>query len=1041
MNRLSKNKYLQKGLAQLPLILGLLLIGIALPAAINLLGQRQETRKEAAFAEPCKVCSGTGTSASCKTVASPPFCSATLNECEADQNCRLAATSTPKPAATSTPKPAATSTPRPTATSTPRPASTNTPTPTQSPCVSPNQCQEVTYCYSQGGSAVTGQCGGGSQVCCRFPTPAATSTPRPASTNTPTPRLCEGQYRPGDLYCIGNIVYKCLDTGSSGIYQNCGVAGCSSGACITPTPTPTATPTPTCGRWSGDSCCSDRPGSYYCRRGDLQCDTDLTCCVVSGASTVVNSAGDCCSKCINTANKQCITCATPTPTRAPTPTPHPCRTDDGRTGFCSGIFSVCPAGMFSAPSLPDCVGRGYCCVSPGAPTATPTLTRVPTPTLAPNECQHQGYKGFCALVCPSGYSAFFMNASCVFGDSCCVNLYATPTGTITPTRIPTPTITPTPTVRPTPTPTTRPGTPTPTPTLVCSPRGTAGRCGTLNCCGWEEVVDTYYDRCQCVDRIISPTPTPGYTCDTYCVSASQCRVPGVGTCPGSYICCDEPRISVTPTPTVRPTSTPTPTLSCLPNGSIGRCNTINCCGWADPIDAMGTCQCVGSVPTPTATPALGCYCVGPNCSTVITGSCQWQIGGGVGLVRCTGMCGAYPTVAPTPTGVLPTATPSLMATVTPTVTLRPTLTAAPTATIPPNPTSPPATPEPRCPYSSLQARVQLNSGSSWAQNLSLSRGRSVNLGCMYDNSGQIAERVKLVAEGPENREWGDSFVKGWTPSLNGGYRVYCVSTRSSCNNLNSGSNSAALTVGGCKPCPDGTYAELGTTSYNCQTNGAQLDDFIGWREQYLSSRVIPENQRYADYDCGGSVDIGDFILWRERYLSGGFVPTPTVRPTSAPTGQASPTPTRVVAPTSTPTPASGQVRVGVSPQTTTVNSGATVTININVTNVENLYGFSADVVYDATRLNYVSWGKGSFFEDSSGPFWVNPKVISGRVEQLAATRLNPAPPVSGSGTLFSLTFTATEAGSSSITIENISLLDNNANSIPAALGSGQIIIQ
>jgi len=47
MNLIKNKKYQQKGMSQLPIILGLLILGIALPAAINLVQQRQETRKAA----------------------------------------------------------------------------------------------------------------------------------------------------------------------------------------------------------------------------------------------------------------------------------------------------------------------------------------------------------------------------------------------------------------------------------------------------------------------------------------------------------------------------------------------------------------------------------------------------------------------------------------------------------------------------------------------------------------------------------------------------------------------------------------------------------------------------------------------------------------------------------------------------------------------------------------------------------------------------------------------------------------------------------
>jgi hypothetical protein len=75
---------------------------------------------------------------------------------------------------------------------------------------------------------------------------------------------------------------------------------------------------------------------------------------------------------------------------------------------------------------------------------------------------------------------------------------------------------------------------------------------------------------------------------------------------------------------------------------------------------------------------------------------------------------------------------------------------------------------------------------------------------------------------------------------------------------------------GCKPCPDGSFANAGTTSYDCNTDGAQLTDFVRWKEQYVKAyyqnQQIPDDELYGDYNCSGNIDVGDIILWKENYL-------------------------------------------------------------------------------------------------------------------------------------------------------------------------------
>ena len=75
---------------------------------------------------------------------------------------------------------------------------------------------------------------------------------------------------------------------------------------------------------------------------------------------------------------------------------------------------------------------------------------------------------------------------------------------------------------------------------------------------------------------------------------------------------------------------------------------------------------------------------------------------------------------------------------------------------------------------------------------------------------------------------------------------------------------------GCKPCPNSSSrVEAGITSYSCTTNGAGLEDFTLWQEDYrrvfIDGVEIPTNELYADYNCNGAIDIADFSLWLENY--------------------------------------------------------------------------------------------------------------------------------------------------------------------------------
>jgi hypothetical protein len=73
----------KQGAVQVPLVIGLLLMGLAVPAAVRLVQQSQETRREAGISGPCKQCVAN----KCEEVANPPHCDPDYNECGTNVDC------------------------------------------------------------------------------------------------------------------------------------------------------------------------------------------------------------------------------------------------------------------------------------------------------------------------------------------------------------------------------------------------------------------------------------------------------------------------------------------------------------------------------------------------------------------------------------------------------------------------------------------------------------------------------------------------------------------------------------------------------------------------------------------------------------------------------------------------------------------------------------------------------------------------------------------------------------------------------------------
>jgi len=261
-----------RGIADVLVLVGLVVLSIAIPVSTSLVKKRQEIRNYAAEVnDPCKVCSGR----KCITVERPPNCTNSLNECSSDSQCA------PPPAPTSTPRP--TSPPQPTSapppTSPPQPTTPPQPSPAPSVCSCPHACSPgVGGCWRGSGpyTCPSSCCDLGA---CPTPPPRPSSTPTP----TPTPAPCQGT-------CFEQSCSSLNRPWSSGNCPSdrpfcCGVPPTPNPtppprptSTPTPTPRPSLTPTPTlscrgenqsCS--SSNSCCSGLvctalPGGYFCIR-------------------------------------------------------------------------------------------------------------------------------------------------------------------------------------------------------------------------------------------------------------------------------------------------------------------------------------------------------------------------------------------------------------------------------------------------------------------------------------------------------------------------------------------------------------------------------------------------------------------------------------------------------------------------------------------------------------------------------------------------------------------------------------------------------
>jgi hypothetical protein len=162
--------------------------------------------------------------------------------------------------------------------------------------------------------------------------------------------------------------------------------------------------------------------------------------------------------------------------------------------------------------------------------------------------------------------------------------------------------------------------------------------------------------------------------------------------------------------------------------------------------------------------------------------------------------------------------------------------------------------------------------------LTLAGGEKVNLGCMHNGSGQLANNVAIVVEhssGTKN-EFTKNLVEQWSPPRPGNYTVSCRSTDSKCSGLVSSTN-ATLSVGSvCKECPNdfhcyGPADDKVDYGYRWFATGYVQE---GWVTQVPDNYCVdygglakPQwlGKAMGDANCDGKLDLGDVAVWRYEF--------------------------------------------------------------------------------------------------------------------------------------------------------------------------------
>ena len=139
--------------------------------------------------------------------------------------------------------------------------------------------------------------------------------------------------------------------------------------------------------------------------------------------------------------------------------------------------------------------------------------------------------------------------------------------------------------------------------------------------------------------------------------------------------------------------------------------------------------------------------------------------------------------------------------------------------------------------------------------------------------------------------------------------------------------------------------------------------------------------------------------------------------------------------------------VSVQPASSSANVGDNFVVEIAITGAVDLYAFQFDLAFGSTVISLVSQAEGAFLPSFGPTFFVDGTVdnVAGLVSTIADSLSGPITGGSGDGVLVALTFNALAAGTSSLTLLNVILLDSalseiafNVQNGSARIGGGSI---
>jgi len=131
--------------------------------------------------------------------------------------------------------------------------------------------------------------------------------------------------------------------------------------------------------------------------------------------------------------------------------------------------------------------------------------------------------------------------------------------------------------------------------------------------------------------------------------------------------------------------------------------------------------------------------------------------------------------------------------------------------------------------------------------------------------------------------------------------------------------------------------------------------------------------------------------------------------------------------------------ISIDPAEATANPGESFTINVNVQDIVDLYSYQVQVNFDPNVLEATGAQEGPFLPEGTtspdGTYFVPPVIEDDNIF-LACVTLGRYPGVSGSGTLFNVTFNVLDAGTSDLDFSEMMFLNSTGADITFDIAGG-----